>query len=57
MDSALVALTNPLFRTRLCATVLFVADLFHPVGTLAVQHLHDGDMGHRGGSRGAIPSR
>src|ERR1022692_5301941 len=35
--------------------VLLVADLFHPVGRLAVNLLHDSDMGHGRGWRGAMP--
>ena len=34
---------------------MFVADLFHPVGGLAVKLLLNGDMGHRCRCRGAMP--
>jgi len=35
--------------------VLFVADLFHPVGGLAVETFLNGDMRHSRGWRGAVP--
>src|SRR6266566_42912 len=35
--------------------VLFVADLFHPVGGLAVETFLNGDMRHGRGWRGAVP--
>src|SRR3954471_8523440 len=37
------------------APVLFVADLLHPVGVLAIEQLGDGDMGHRGRRRCSMP--
>src|ERR1039457_6470630 len=53
---SLLVIVDPFWSSRLIPRpVLFVADLFHPVGTLAVQHLHNGDMGHRGGGCGAMP--
>jgi len=35
--------------------VLFVADLFHPVGGLAIELFLNGDMGHGPGRRGTMP--
>jgi hypothetical protein len=35
--------------------VLLVADVFHPVDDLAVEHLGDCDVGHRRSRRGAVP--
>src|ERR1700752_2552092 len=35
--------------------VLFVADLFHPVGGLAVETFLDGDVRHGRGRRGTVP--
>src|SRR6266566_3705926 len=35
--------------------VLFVADLFHPVGGLAVETFLNGDVRHGRGCRGAVP--
>jgi hypothetical protein len=35
--------------------ILFVADLFHPVDSLAVQLFLNGDVGHRRGCRGSMP--
>src|SRR6266581_5356170 len=37
------------------ALVLFVADLFHPVGGLAVEAFLNGDVRHGRGCRGAMP--
>ena len=35
--------------------VLFVTDLFHPVGNLAIELFLNGDMGHSCGRCGAVP--
>src|SRR5947199_3844685 len=35
--------------------ILFVADLFHPVGGLAVELFLDGDVSHGRGWRGTVP--
>src|SRR5438270_9671008 len=35
--------------------VLFVADLFHPIGGLAVETFLNGDMRHGRGWRGTVP--
>ena len=35
--------------------VLLVADLFHPVGGLAVETFHNGDVRHGRGCRGSMP--
>src|SRR5262245_8016535 len=39
---------------RVCQ-VLFVADLFHPIGDLAVEPFLNGDVRHRARGRGAVP--
>src|ERR1700722_8237789 len=43
------------WRNGRSALVLLVADLFHPLHRLAVERLLDGDVGHGGGGRGAMP--
>src|SRR5437867_971395 len=40
---------------RLGGLVLFVADLFHPVGGLAVESFHNGNVRHGRGWRCAVP--
>ena len=42
-------------RFLLSRPILLVADLLHPFDRLAVERLLDGDMGHGGGRRGAVP--
>ena len=37
------------------SSVLLVADLLHPVDSLAVKLFHDSDMGHRRSRRCAVP--
>jgi hypothetical protein len=34
---------------------LFIADLFHPVGALAVELFHNGDVRHGRGGRCSVP--
>ena len=43
------------FKTGQSRLILFVADLFHPVGALAVELFHNGDVRHGRGWRGAMP--
>src|SRR3954467_14351509 len=42
-------------RVLLPAAILFVANLLQPVDVLAVDGLLDGDVGHGGGGRRAVP--
>src|SRR3954454_10156411 len=42
-------------RVLLLATILFVANLLQPVDVLTVDGLLDGDVGHGGGGRRAVP--
>ncbi len=44
-----------LFFSPSSSLVLFVADLLHPVGGLAVEPLGNGDVGHGRGWRGPVP--
>src|SRR6266699_3497747 len=47
--------TFPSMLLLMLGSVLFVADLLHPVDHLSVEFLLDGDMGHGGGGRCAMP--
>src|ERR1700744_2060494 len=42
-------------RSFVTGSILVVRDLLHPVDDLAVQRFLNGDVGHRGGGRGAVP--
>src|SRR3954466_11326923 len=42
-------------RVLLPAAILFVASLLQPIHVLAVNGLLDGDVGHGGGGRRAVP--
>src|SRR5438128_4215451 len=42
-------------RSLFARPVLRVADLLHPVGALAVELFHNGDVRHGRGRRGAVP--
>ena len=44
-----------LTRVLRSLAVLFVADLFHPIDSLAVERFLDGDVRHGRGWRGAVP--
>src|SRR5262249_34862378 len=49
---------RPAQRSALClpsSAILLVADVVHPLDNFAVQPFLDGDVGHRGGWRGAVP--
>src|SRR4051794_24236882 len=43
-------------RVLLLAAILFVANLLQPVDVLAINGLLDGDVGHGGGGRCAVPA-
>ena len=49
------ALAYALLYSFINLSVLFVADLFHPVDDLAVELFLNGDVRHGGGRRGAVP--
>ena len=46
---------NPGRACRIDDTVLFVADLFHPVDSLSVELFLNGDVCYGSGCRGAVP--
>src|SRR5262249_44568877 len=54
-SSSLVHVATGCLLPRLSPAVLFVADLFQPLGVLAVERLRDRDVGHARRRRRAMP--